>query len=480
MTTYKHGISGTQAPTTDALSPAGVGTLPVYFGTAPVQQLADPNAARNVPILVNNFDEAKAKLGYSDDWATFTLCEAVHAHFKNRIQPIGPIVLVNIMDPQAHSSAGTSDVAIVNGVGYINQPAVLATITIAGKTKDTDYKAEYVDDGRVKITVLPGKSLANPQTVTFNKMDVSLVTDADVIGAQVGDARTGISVVELVQRVHKQIPTILAAPGWSHKKAIKEELVSKSQKINGHWDATVVADLDSSGAADTIDEAIAWKATNGYTDVGLKVGWPKASSTGRIFWASTLTVLRMQQTDFANDNTPYVSPSNKQVDITATVLASGTEVVFDEVQANELNKHGITTFNFRSGIWVLWGPHNANYEYGAAMDPRDTFDAGIRMMRYLTNGFQDRYMAHVDGPLNRSRVDTILNDAGVWLNSLVADGKLLYAAISFNESSNETSSVVEGDFTFDVGASTTPVAKSLSFIVRYTTQGVSTLFGGGN
>jgi hypothetical protein len=472
---YMHGVYGVQVPTTDTLPPAGVATLPVYIGTAPVQLLENPEKAINVPILVNSFEEAKAKIGYSDDWETFTLCEAVYAHFKNRIQPMGPIVLINIMDPEVHSSPSTASVPIVNGVGYLDEPAVLDTIAIIGKDQGVDYKTEYTTDGRVKITALPNKTLPNPVDVTFNKMDVTEVTNADIIGGNVDGVRTGIAVVDLVYQTYNMIPTILAAPGWSHIKEIKEALVEKSQKINGHWDALVVADLNSSAA--TISAAIAWKEENGYTDIGLKVGWPKAKSAGRMFWASTLTVLRMQQTDAMNGNTPHVSPSNKQVDITSTVLADG-EIHFDEVQANELNQHGITTFTFRGGIWVLWGPHNANYEYGAEIDPKNVFDASIRMMMYLTNSFQARYMVDVDGPLTRSKVDTILNDAGTWLNSLVADGKLLYGQIGFNETSNPTSSIVEGDFVFDIQTTTTPVAKSLTFKVQYTTQGINTLFGG--
>lgn len=89
-------------------------------------------------------------------------------------------------------------------------------------------------------------------------------------------------------------------------------------------------------------------------------------------------------------------------------------------------------------------------------------------------------MSSVDSPLNRAMVDTILNDSQVWLNSLVADGKLLFAQITFNEASNSVNSIVEGDFVFDVRTTTTPAGKSLSFKLQYTNQGINTLFGGEN
>lgn len=475
---YKHGVYGSLAPSTDALPPSGVGTLPVYIGTAPVQQLANPAAAVNVPILINSYDDAVAKIGYSDDWAAFTLCEVVYAHFKNRIQPIGPIIVINVMDPTVHSKAVTKSLPIVNGVGYLTEQAILSTIAITGKVKDTDYKAEYLADGRVKISALPTKTLVDPSPVTYNAMDITEVLPADIIGGNVSGVRSGLATIDLVYQTLNQVPTLLAAPGWSQVKLIKEALITKAQKINGHWDAVVLADLDVGATSDTITEAIAWKETNGYTDVALKVGWPKVSVAGRTYWASTIMGVRIQQTDYENDNVPFESPSNKRVDVTATVVGSGAVIAFDELQANELNAKGITTFNFRDGIWVLWGPHNANYAYGVEVSPENVFDASIRMLRFLTNSFQRRYGKDVDGPLNRSKVDTILNDSGVWLSGLIADGKLLSGAISFNETSNPSSSIVEGDFIFDILTTTTPVAKSLNFRVRYTSEGLTALFGG--
>ncbi|MEO3948040.1 hypothetical protein [Gorillibacterium sp. CAU 1737] len=475
--TYKHGIYGVQAPTTDALPPAGVGTLPIYIGTAPVQQTSNP--AIHVPVILNTFEDAVAKLGYSDNWSSYTLCEAIYAHFKNAIQPIGPIIAINVLDPSVHKKEGSQTIEITNGVGYITAPAVLGTLSITGKTLGTDYTAAYTDDGRIKIAALPGKTLAASVTVEYSEVDASKVLPTDVIGGTSGGIRKGIAAVDLVYQTLNVVPTILAAPGWSHQKAVKEALVSKANLVNGHWDAIVVADLDAGSTADSIDKAIAWKIDNGYNDLPLKVVWPKARKADRTFWGSTLAVVQMQQTDFANDNVPYETPSNKQVDAAGTAVGSGP-IYFDEIEANQLNAKGITTFLFKGGIWVLWGAHNANYEDGAPIDPKNVFDASIRMQRYLTNTFQARYAPYLDGPLTRSLVDTILNDAGVWLNSLVAEGKLLSGSIAFHETSNLTSSMVTGDFLFDVLNTTTPVAKSLTFRVRYTTAGLATLFGGEN
>ena len=53
----------------------------VYVGTAPVNLIRGYAGAVNTPILLRTFDAAKRLVGYSDDWATFTLCEAIQTAF---------------------------------------------------------------------------------------------------------------------------------------------------------------------------------------------------------------------------------------------------------------------------------------------------------------------------------------------------------------------------------------------------------------
>ncbi len=408
---YFHGVYGQQLPTQDDIPLSGAGTLPVYIGTAPVEQLTDHANAINTPVLLSSYEDAKAKIGYSDDWDKYTLCEAVYAHFKNKIGSIGPIAVINVFDPAVH----------------------------------TDEKP---------------------------------VDETDIIGGiDENGKRTGLACVDLIYQMYNKIPVVLVAPGWSHKPAVETALLEKCQKINGHWDAICVVDIDSA-VAKTIVAAKNWKQTNTYTSKLEKVCWPRVISGDKKYWLSTLIVVRMCQTDYTNEGIPYESPSNKPIDITGTILGDGALINFDEIQANDLNSEGITTVIYRAGSWVLWGPHNGNYKYTTEIDPRDRFDCNIRMLIYLTNSFQVQYMNSVDQPLNRARVDSILNDAQVWLNSLVSDGKMLFAEIKFNESSNPVSSIVEGDFEFDIRTTTTPPGKSLTFKVQYTTEGLNSITGG--
>jgi len=53
----------------------------VIVGTAPVNTVAGGTQNVNKPIAVQNMTEAKKYFGYSDQWADYTLCEAMHVFF---------------------------------------------------------------------------------------------------------------------------------------------------------------------------------------------------------------------------------------------------------------------------------------------------------------------------------------------------------------------------------------------------------------
>jgi hypothetical protein len=111
---YKHGVYTDRVANSGALTARAQGTIPVYIGTAPIHLAADyktNGAARvNTPILINSYREAVALLGYSDDWANFTLCEVIHAHFLNDINPIAPIIVVNMNDGKSGDDYNISGV----------------------------------------------------------------------------------------------------------------------------------------------------------------------------------------------------------------------------------------------------------------------------------------------------------------------------------------------------------------------------------
>lgn len=479
---YQHGAYGSLSPTQDLVAPQ-VGTLPVYFGRMPIHQLSDYSGKVNQPILISNFSDAVMKLGYNDsNWTDYDLCEVVYAHFKNSIQPIGPIVIVNVLDPDTMKNTGkTASVTFINNqVAIVNDKIILKSIAITGKILGTDYATAYSTDGTsVILTDLKG-TFTGAVTVNFDEVNPVAVTKTQVIGGTnlTTGAKTGISVVDLVYPSLNMVPSILDAPGFSHIPDVDAALKAAGQLISGHFFAYVNSNIVTDTNADTIEKAKTWKTANNYVGSSESPCWPLAKNGSKKFHLSTLATVTMQMVDYANDNMPYESPSNKPVDITGICLADGTNITFDQTAANSLNSKGIRTAIYWGGRWVLWGPQTGEYEYGKDMDPRNKFDCNVRMLYYMLNDFQLRYGAVVDKPMRRSRIDSILNSYQEYLDNLISMGALLYGKIQFTAVSNPTSDIIEGDFDFDIATTTTPPGKSINAKLQYTTKGIDVVFGG--
>ena len=71
---YKHGVYTSEVETSLVAPVNGTAGLIVAVGTAPVNMLANPAAAVNKPMLVNNYKEAVEAVGYVGDFEKYTLC----------------------------------------------------------------------------------------------------------------------------------------------------------------------------------------------------------------------------------------------------------------------------------------------------------------------------------------------------------------------------------------------------------------------
>ncbi len=474
MSEYRHGAYADQEDSLDYTSPSGVGTVPVYIGRAPVHQLDDYTGKTNVPILITSWQDGRRKIGYSDLWEDFDLCEAVYAHFCNSVNGVGPIVVINVLNPddKKNETQQSETVKFIKRTASIHNAAViLSTIAIEGKELGTDFSAEYADDG-LSVILKDLKGGLDSVSVSFYEADPSGVTEAELIaGINAGVPRVyyDLSVV----------PTILCAPGWSQKPAVLAAMIAMQNKINGHWYAWINADMNAV-AIKTIDAAIAAKEAYENVTGAAALLWPMAKKGDRIFHASTLETVTMQWVDYQNNNVPYETPSNKQIDIDSLCLADGTAVRFDQTEANRLNANGIDTMTFWEGAWRMWGPHTMKFAEDTNVNARDVFDCNVRMMRYVENAFQRRYGVEVDKPMTRGRKDSILNDFQAWLDSLIQDGALLLGAVSFQESNNPAGDLVEGNFVFSTEFTNPVPGKSISNTVRWTSAGLNSLFGGGS
>lgn len=446
---YMHGIRVQENPTsvpTTVLSEAGV---PVIFGTAPVNLVADSANAVNKLFLCKNFTEAKNAVGYSDDYDSYTLCQAMDAFFK--AFNVGPIVICNVLDPATHKKTLNETIAITNGVGVsTNLGVIKAGLTVKNgeDTLDlgTDYTLSFNDDGYLVITVIT--SGITSVTVTGSMLDTTLVQASDIIGSV--DSETGVETgLELVRKVFPLfglVPSLLLAPGWSQYSAVGTILGEKCEDINGSFKCECVVDIDSSSSGATkYDDVTTTKETAGYTNKHMICCWPKVVYAGKKMAMSAMYAAMTTYTDLENDNVPNLSPSNKAFRITATVLDDGTEINLDRVQGNELNAAGVVTaINFNG--YKSWGNNTAAYPN--VTDPKDRWICCRRFFSWWGNTFIQAYFNKVDSPTNSRLIEAIVDSENVRGNALVAQGKCAGIKMVYNAADNPISNILDGHIVF--------------------------------
>lgn len=489
---YKHGVYG-ERTASQVKSTKKAEENAVYFGTAPINLIRGYDDADlvNVPVKLINLGDAQTKVGYSNSWDSFTLCEAIDYHFNNTTGNVGPIYVVNVLDPDTHrkSSQTTKPVAFSNGTGsFVSDTVILDTIAIEDKAEGVDYSIEY-DFNEASVTIkslVEGDPITGTVSVTYYDVDPSAVSESTVIGQHTGAGDySGIASVALLYMRENKIPNILAAPGWSEKPAVYRALCSAAQKINGHWDAFVNADIPlsykQSGTTykvDTIAKAIQWKAANAYTEAVSKVAWPMAQYGEKFYHLSTIMTAKMLETDLSHDGIPFESCSNKSIMASEQYFGDSDNQGFDQTEANTLNEVGITTLCYWDGAFKLWGPHTAGFTYGGNMDASAVFETNIRMLMHITNGFQIRNGVRIDTPMTPNDRDSIVISEQAELDALVGMGALIGTPeVLFLENENPESGMINGDFAWHIMATPTPPLKSATAKVTYTDEGFASFFG---
>ena len=239
-------------------------------------------------------------------------------------------------------------------------------------------------------------------------------------------------------------------------------------------------------AVDTIAGAKAWKAANGYDSMYTKVFWPQAKTAdGKVFPLSALAIAETLRVDASHGGVPMETCSNKTVPVSAQYFgATSKNQGFDQNNGNTLNASGITTLVKWGGDWRLWGPHTAAFVAGsdgnatADVDLLAIFDTSVRMQEYIINSFEEDHGDQVDEPMDRNLKDTILVSEQQKLDALVAQGALIGSpVITFVESENSVSDLINGNFTWNISDTPAPPAKSLTAKVAYTDAGFTSYFG---
>ena len=453
---YLHGIRIKENPTsvpTPVYNEAGV---PVIFGTAPVNLVADPTGAVNKLFLCNNYAEAVEAVGYSDDYASYTLCQAIDAFFK--AFAVGPVVLCNVLDPAnaAHKTAITqTSAAVTDSQATLTELGIIkSTVTLKNGNTDleegTDYTLAFNSEGKLVVTVLT--SGITTLTVAGSKLNPSGVTASDVVGAinNTGTKTiyTGIQLVDKVYPTFGLTPSLLLAPGWSHISAVGLALAGKCTDVSGMFTCECVVDIDSGqtvNGAKKYTDVETVKANSGYAHEHMICVWPQVKYAGLKMAFSAIYAAMACYTDCNNDNVPNLSPSNRAIRIGAAVLEDGTEILLDQPQANTLNGIGVVTALNLNG-WKAWGNNTAAYP--DTTDPKDRWIACRRFFSWWGNSFITTYMEKVDNPANYRLIESVVDSENVRANSLVSTGKCAGLRMVYSKEDNPIGNVIDGKIVF--------------------------------
>jgi phage tail sheath protein FI len=315
--------------------------------------------------------------------------------------------------------------------------------------------------------------------ISYTKLNPDAVNSDDIVGGiDVTTGETeGLELVSKIYPLFRLVPGQILAPGWSGDPVVAAVMHAKTKNINGVFQATAIADIPTTGTAAVkqYTQAPAWKNDNNYVDEQLIVCWPKVSLGGKQFHLSTQLAGICCQTDAANDDIPYVSPSNKSLQANAAVTADGKEIYLDLSQANYLNGEGIVTaLNFIGG-WKAWG--NRTGAYPGITDIKDTYIPVRRMFNWIANTLILTHWQKVDGPITRRFVESLVDSANIWLNGLAAREMILGGRVAFLEEENPTTDLLNGVFRLHYYVAPPAPAENIEEVIEYDTSYFKSLFG---
>jgi hypothetical protein len=483
-----HGVNITEVPT-GVVPPVSVTAgLPVYVGTAPINQ-GDPTSV-NKPVLCATLADYVATFGPIPDsstWDKWTLAEAASAHFS--VFGVGPIVCINVIDPakSAHVTKHTDEAHTLGSDGTAKLTffgAVLLTVVVKltttghpAMTLGSDYTLAFDDNGMLVVTrVSSGRipALGNI-LVDYSTLEPEVIHEADIIGGYSAGAYTGLEVVKQVYPKLRLVPGFILAPKWSQQPTVAARMAAIGNAELEGFKAIALVDLSTEPyEIVSYSDAASWKSDNGFNVENEIACWPKFKNGNDVYHLSTMVACIANLTDNANNGIPFASPSNKVITGTAAVLDDGTEVVLTKSQANSLNEQGIVTVLNGFNGWRVWGNRTAIYP--GSTDPKDAFIPIRRMFNFFGNTVILTADRDIDEPGNKRQIEGVVGTVGTFINGLIAVGAVVDGSIQFLAADNSTIDLADGKVVFDCSISPPSPMEDLNFKVQYDPNALAALF----
>lgn len=374
-------------------------------------------------------------------------------------------------------SGGISSTNATLNVSYSYAATEDSTAALA---EGTDYDLNTVTGEIIRID---GGGIAADATlhVAYDYADVSRVTSADIIGGIDRDGNSlGWELVDSVFPLFRVVPGSLLCPKYGEDPAVAVVMAAKAQNINGLFNAIAMVDIpcDGPNGVTNYTEVAAYKQNNNLSDSQLLVCWPKVKLGTMVFGLATHITGLMSQTDYANEGIPYESASNKNLSITSIGYPKADggweELSLGIEKVNSLNGEGIfSALNWDGGL-RSWGGRMSCYPFNT--DPKDCQEPIRRMFNWYRNTFILTYFQKVDAPLTRRFIQTILKSEQIRLDGYTAREILLGGSISFDETENPLTDLIDGIVRFHIRFTPPPPARDIEAAFEFDVDNLSVLF----
>lgn len=472
---FYHGVRTGEISTSVSTPVIAASGIPFVVGTSPVQSVEDGKI--NVPVLALTYEEAVSQLGYSDDWAKYSLCEVMYSHFK--LYNMGPVVFLNVLDPAVATmkeAVTAADIDVVSKQIKLSIDAIASTVVVKAQggagdplVLDTDYSLFYSGEYLIIEALADGAAASAAKlNVAYSKIKIAGVTDTEIIGGYDTGTHltTGLECINQVMAMFRIIPDLILAPGYSHLATVAAAMAAKAGGILGLFRAKALIDVytAASGGADHYSEVLTWKATNNINDKNQIVCWPLVKLGSKVFHMSTQLAGLIATVD-AGNKCPYESPSNKTLRADSIVTAAGDEVILDINAANQLNAGGVVTaLNFLTGF-VAWGNYNSCYPSNT--DAKDYFIPVSRMFSWVSSAVILSHWSKTDKPMTLRLMESVTDSINLWLAGLVGEEKLLGGRVEFKDTENSLTNLLAGKAKWHIYLAAPVPAQELEFVLEY-------------
>lgn len=458
MSVYKHGISTIRKATAVTAPVTGTANVTVVFGTAPVNMCDDPYKAANVPVAAYTKADAVKRMGWSENFKNYTICQSIYASFD--VFAVAPIVMINVLDPnnEKHVTAVVATTYPVNGKKTLIdvEGILLDTIEVTGDGENalvegTDFVASFADDGTVIIgyTDAGAVKAGTSVKVAYSKLNPDGVTYEDIIGGYNVSTRIkkGLEVISDVYPKLGIVPGTIIAPGFTHVPSVNTVMTAKAELINSMFSCKVISDIDcTSSGADAIDKIKEWKNNNGYSDRRTFAVWPMVKVNEHNYYFSAQLAALLQRLAADNNGVPSESCDNKILKISGLVLADGSEVTVDIDEANDYsNANGVITAVNVDGF-LAWG--NNTSVYPQSTDVIDRWVTFVMMFDYIENHFKRSFFSKVSNKASYREIEDVVLSENLVLNGLRGRGIIAGGEISFNRDDNPIEQILAGKIVF--------------------------------